>query len=103
MFVRSRCDFASRGDWAPEGARLVEANVRFFLGTMPWNLSDARGAGNMRIVAIFSGKRCDYEHLRIAGGIPKAVDFAWAFLAQLGQGHEHPHATRPRRSGELSR
>jgi len=50
---------------------------------MPRNLSDARGAGNMRIVAIVSGKRCNYERLRIADGIPEAVDFAWAFLAQV--------------------
>jgi len=50
---------------------------------MPRNLSDAYGAGNIRIITIVSGKCCNYERLRIAGGIPKAVDFAWAFLAQV--------------------
>jgi len=50
---------------------------------MPRNLSDARGVGNLRIIAIVSGKRCNYERLRIAGGFAEAVDFAWAFLARV--------------------
>lgn len=83
-FVHSRCNLASRGYGALGGAPRARAVVRFFLGTMAWNLSEARRGSNMRISAIVSAKLRNFGDLQEQSGRSGADDFAWAFLDQVG-------------------